>query len=219
MTIATEGTPSPEDFSTRTASERSAAAVVIRLREGRDDPSIFELVNEDCFRHGASHLDPFPALDGFRAWLATLGDDRFEIVAELDGVVVGFCGLYILPQRRNHCAWFFLGVRQSFQGGGIGTKLLQTAVAAADVLFGLGRLELTVYVDNETAISLYKKFGFDIEGRHRNFVRRGGERIDAYSMARIRAESGTPESMSNLQGRIKRLKPWNLPSVRHHQVS
>jgi putative acetyltransferase len=192
----------------RGAPARTGVAIAVRLRDDRDDLSIFELVNEACFRHGASHLDPFPALDGFRAWLSGLGDTRFETVAEIDGQVVGFCGLYILPQRRNHCAWFFLGVRESFQGNGVGKRLLQTTIAAADILFGLGRLELTVFADNEKALSLYRKFGFEIEGRHRNFVHRGDERVDAYSMARIRAEAGPPNSVEELQERIRELACW-----------
>ena len=191
----------------RCASARAEAAVVVRLREGRDENAIFELVNEDCFRHGASHLDPFPTIDGLRAWFAGLGEDRFETVAEMDGQVVGLCGLYILPQRRGHCAWFFLGVRERFQGKGIGKKLLHATIVAADILLGLGRLELTVFTDNERAISLYRKFGFEIEGRHRNFVHRGDEQVDAYSMARLRREDGPPKSMDELRAGIEKLRP------------
>ena len=181
---------------------------MVRLREDRDDGAICELVNEESFRHGASHFHPFPALDGFRAWLASLGDNRLEIVAEIEGQVIGFCGLYILPQRRNHCAWFFLGVRERFQGNGVGNSLLQTMIAASDVLFGLGRLELTVFADNERAIGLYRKFGFEIEGRHRNFVHRGHEKIDAYTMARVRPDARPPNSVEEFHARVAELARW-----------
>jgi putative acetyltransferase len=43
-------------------------------------------------------------------------------------------------------------------------------------------------VDNEPAIKLYKKFGFEIEGRLRDFSYRNGEYIDAYIMARIKKD-------------------------------
>ena len=154
-----------------------------------------------------SHLDPFPTIDGFRDWFAGLGDRRFETVAEIDGEVVGLSGLYIYPQRRGHAAWFFLGVRERFQGKGIGKKLLHATVVAADILLGLGRLELTVFADNARAISLYRKFGFEIEGRHRNFVHRGDEQVDAYSMARLRPETGPPRSMDELRARVEKLRP------------
>jgi putative acetyltransferase len=192
---------------------RFRAVANIRMREALDDPSILRLMNEETFRHSASHMDPFPSLEDFRAWLASLGNDRFEMVAEIEGEVVGFCGLFIYPQRRNHAGWFFLGIRKSFQGLGVGGRLLQALIAAADVLFGLGRLELTVYADNEAAIHLYRKFGFEIEGRHSNFVRRGDGHVDAYSMARIRAEAGPPKSMDELQSRVKRIAPLFDPPI------
>ena len=35
-------------------------------------------------------------------------------------------------------------------------------------------------------IALYEKFGFEKEGTHRRYAFRGGEYVDAYSMARIK---------------------------------
>nr|WP_276556824.1 GNAT family N-acetyltransferase [Rhodoblastus acidophilus] len=183
-------------------------AVLVRLREDRDDTAIFALVNENSFRRDASHFDTFPTVDALRGWLASLGESRFETVAELDNEVIGFCGLYIHPHRRSHAAWLFLGVREKFQGKGVGKKLLRTAIAAADVLFGLGRLELTVFVDNERAIGLYQTFGFEIEGRHNKFVHRCGEPVDAFSMARLHVEAGPPGSIDELRERIAKLALW-----------
>ena len=41
-------------------------------------------------------------------------------------------------------------------------------------------------MDNATAISLYKRFGFEIEGTHKRFAFRKAEYVDAYVMARLR---------------------------------
>ena len=46
------------------------------------------------------------------------------------------------------------------------------------------RLELTIYTDNERAIALYRKFGFEQEG-----ILRGGRYADACFMARLRPKS------------------------------
>jgi putative acetyltransferase len=62
---------------------------------------------------------------------------------------------------------------------------MNSLLGAADVLAGVQRLQLTVYADNEPAIRLYKKFGFEIEGRHRDFLRRDDGPVDAFSMARL----------------------------------
>ena len=50
----------------------------------------------------------------------------------------------------------------------------------------LARIELTVFTDNEAAIALYRKFGFEIEGTLRKYAFRDGEFVDAYAMARIK---------------------------------
>jgi len=59
-------------------------------------------------------------------------------------------------------------------------------IDAADNWLNLRRLELTVYVDNEPAIRLYRKFGFEIEGTRRADVFRDGRFVDSFAMARLR---------------------------------
>jgi putative acetyltransferase len=51
---------------------------------------------------------------------------------------------------------------------------------------GLTRLELTVYTDNEPALRLYRRFGFELEGTHRAYGLRDGVLTDAHCMARLR---------------------------------
>jgi putative acetyltransferase len=79
-----------------------------------------------------------------------------------------------------------MGVRDDFQGKGVGTALMAAIVDLADNWLNVFRLELTVYTDNERAIALYKKFGFQIEGTHRAYALRAGEYVDSHAMARIR---------------------------------
>ena len=71
------------------------------------------------------------------------------------------------------------------QGQGVGTALMQAMCDYADRWMGVLRIELTVYTDNERAIALYRKFGFEMEGRLRGYAMRDGLFVDAYSMARI----------------------------------
>ncbi|MEO8525784.1 MAG: GNAT family N-acetyltransferase, partial [Caldimonas sp.] len=63
--------------------------------------------------------------------------------------------------------------------------LMQAMCDYADRWMGVLRIELTVYIDNERAIALYRKFGFEIEGRCRGYAMRDGQYVDAFSMARI----------------------------------
>jgi putative acetyltransferase len=48
------------------------------------------------------------------------------------------------------------------------------------------RIELTVFADNPSALALYRKFGFEIEGTGKKFALRNGEYVDAYYMARMK---------------------------------
>ena len=44
---------------------------------------------------------------------------------------------------------------------------------------------VTVYCDNEPALKLYRRFGFEIEGIHRAYSLRDGQYTDTYAMARL----------------------------------
>ncbi|WP_444928219.1 GNAT family N-acetyltransferase [Microbulbifer sp. TRSA002] len=46
-------------------------------------------------------------------------------------------------------------------------------------------MELEVYTNNEQAIGLYKKYGFEVEGTAKNYAFRNGEYADVYLMAKV----------------------------------
>ncbi|KPB77289.1 GNAT family acetyltransferase [Pseudomonas cannabina] len=79
-----------------------------------------------------------------------------------------------------------MGVASAWQGKGVGSMLLAAALDVADNWMNLHRVELTVYADNEAAQGLYRKFGFEVEGRLRDYAVRDGVFVDALSMARLR---------------------------------
>ena len=77
-------------------------------------------------------------------------------------------------------------VRDDWHGKGVDTAMMRAVIDLADKWLNLARIELTVFTDNESAIALYRKFGFEIEGTHRKYAFRDGEFVDAYAMARIK---------------------------------
>ena len=79
-----------------------------------------------------------------------------------------------------------MGVAQDCQGQGIGTQLLTALLDLADNWMNLQRVELTVFSDNEPAMALYRKLGFEEEGLLRRYALRDGVFVDAYSMARFK---------------------------------
>ena len=63
---------------------------------------------------------------------------------------------------------------------------MRAAIDLADKWLNLTRLELTVFTDNEPAIALYRKFGFETEGTLRKYAFCDGEFADVYAMARVK---------------------------------
>ena len=78
-----------------------------------------------------------------------------------------------------------ISVAPSAQRRGVGSALMAAMCDYADNWAGVLRLELNVYVDNEPAIALYRKFGFEIEGTNRAFAMRDGAYVDSHAMARL----------------------------------
>ena len=78
-----------------------------------------------------------------------------------------------------------LMVARKAQRQGVGSALMAAVCEYADRWLGLLRLELTVFADNEVARRLYRRFGFEVEGRFRGYAMRDGVYVDAVSMARF----------------------------------
>ncbi len=107
-----------------------------------------------------------PPLDSTRAFVRpNIANGGPQFVA-LDGEpVVGWCD--ICPSDKpafRHCGTMGMGVLSEYRHRGLGTRLLAAAIARAREI-GLERVELEVYERNEPAVALYRKLGFQVEGR------------------------------------------------------
>ncbi len=185
---------------------------VIRLREEKDNVGIYRITSENSFQNFATHLKPFRSLELFQIWFAGLGNERFDLIAEINDELVGFASLLVLPDRQSHAGWFVIGVCERFQNNGVGQRLLQALIWIADLAYGLRRVQLTVYCNNTVALKLYQKFGFEIEGRHKDFVRYANQFVDAYSMARVRADTVPPKSEIEIHDRLSDFINQMLPA-------
>ena len=133
---------------------------------------------------------PYASEEAQRARIADSllpGKTDLLLVAERDGKIVGSAGMHATGSalRRRHVVVIGLSVSAAAQRQGVGTALMQALCDYADRWMGVLRIELTVYVDNAAAIALYRKFGFETEGRHRGYALRDGRYVDALAMARL----------------------------------
>ncbi|MED4968325.1 GNAT family N-acetyltransferase [Parageobacillus toebii] len=107
------------------------------------------------------------------------------LVAEADGKLVGYLVARGGRARRNkHTVYIVIGVLASYRGKGIGTMLFAELERWARTK-GIHRLELTVVVNNQRAVSLYRKMGFEREGIKRHSLLIHGQYIDEYYMAKL----------------------------------
>jgi RimJ/RimL family protein N-acetyltransferase len=87
-------------------------------------------------------------------------------------------------KRIKHSAYLVIGILSQYTGQGIGTKLFQALDEWARTHHIL-RLELTVVVQNEAGVALYKKMGFEVEGIKRNSLMINNSLFDQYYMAKL----------------------------------
>ncbi len=162
--------------------------IKIRHAEPEDYRALQEVYAQPKAFRGTLQL-PFPSVEMWRKRLVEKPKGLYMLVACVDNEIVGSLGLSIVSNspRRRHVGELWMAVHDKWQGKGVGTSLMAVAVDLADQWLNIERLELTVYTDNEPAITLYKNFGFKIEGTHQNFAFCEGEYIDAHSMARIKS--------------------------------
>jgi putative acetyltransferase len=161
--------------------------ILIRRVEPEDFAGLQRIHGQPRAVWGTLQL-PYPSAQTWRKRLAAQAENVYGLVACANQEIVGSLGLIANDRsaRRRHVGQLGMAVHDQWQGQGIGTALLRAAVDLADRWLNLSRLELTVYTDNEHAISLYQRFAFEIEGRLRKYAFRNGEFVDAYTMARIR---------------------------------
>ena len=162
--------------------------ITIRRARPDDGAAIARLMDEPVVYANLMQM-PFASEEMQRTRIADSsapGKIDLLLVAERDGKVVGSAGMHpVGALRRRHAMAIGLSVAADAQRQGVGTALMQALCDYADRWMGVLRIELTVYVDNAAAIALYRKFGFETEGRHRAYALRDGRYVDVLAMARL----------------------------------
>lgn len=97
----------------------------------------------------------------------TKSPDEIEILAEVDGKVIGMAGIDRIGRayKVKHRAGFGISIDKAYWGLGIGRELTRACIRCAREA-GYAQLELDVAGENERAIALYKSEGFVVFGRN-----------------------------------------------------
>lgn len=94
------------------------------------------------------------------------------IAAWIGDEIIGNASIYVFADqiKMRHRACFGIAIKEKFQGRGLGSVLTREAVTLAEKN-GFSQIELGVFADNDKALSLYRKYGFEEWGRTRNAFR------------------------------------------------
>jgi putative acetyltransferase len=169
----------------------TASSPIIRHATPDDLDAIVRIFSGPKVIRGTLQL-PYPSPDLWRQRLTEMERGLIALLACIDLEPIGMLGLHTRPDmpRTRHSATIGMAVRDDWQGCGIGTALLRAATDLADNWVNLVRLELQVFTENEPAIRLYKRFGFEVEGTLRKAAFCEGKYRDVLLMARLLQSGG-----------------------------
>jgi putative acetyltransferase len=158
----------------------------IRRAEAEDCSQICEMFESPKVYAGTMQV-PYPSREYWRRRLSENTQSVYTLVGIIDERIVGMVSVVTFPERprRKHVGVIAICVDGDWQGKGVGGALMRAIVDLADNWLNLTRLELEVYADNEAAIHLYERFGFEVEGILRRHAFRDGEYVDSKVMGRL----------------------------------
>jgi putative acetyltransferase len=170
--------------------DRASAGIRVRAMKSADWRDLYEIWTDPRVCWNTLQV-PFQSEDEVKKRIETPSEGVYRLVAEVDGRVVGVSALHLSRRpRMRHVAGCGISVHPDYWNQGVGSALMAAVLELADNWLNLKRVELEVYTDNQAAIHLYEKFGFQIEGTKREYAVRGGVYVDTHVMARVRGRDG-----------------------------
>lgn len=155
-----------------------------------DIPALYECVckvfsETDFMLISAGELDN--SFDNFRKHIEQViaSSKNCFLIARDDDQVIGWIdvsGSHF--KKKRHSAYLVTGLLKNYWGKGIGTKLMDGAMAWA-MSEEITRLELTVVESNIRAINLYKRHGFVQEGIKQKSILINGQYKNELMMAKV----------------------------------
>jgi RimJ/RimL family protein N-acetyltransferase len=156
----------------REARREDAAQLVEFVTRLSQEKGIYILIQEGEFtmtvEEEADLLESFAATDNMAYFVA-------EAITKDGGQIVG--GLNIRGGKRRstrHSGMLGISIGAGWRNQGIGSRMMEAAIQWARASGVITRLELMVFAENQPAIHLYEKYGFQVEGQLRKAIYREG---------------------------------------------
>lgn len=119
-------------------------------------------------------------------WLAQRSGAHTALVAEVDGIVVGFASLSPYKERPAYATSVedSVYIHRDHQGTGVGKQLLGHLVDHATA-HGFHAMFARIVADHSASIGLHQSLGFDVIGHEREVGRKFGTWLDVTVMERL----------------------------------
>lgn len=159
----------------RTAIKADAANIIQYVKTVADETDFLTFSSDEFHKTLAEEEDIIESYQG--------AENKVFVVAELSETIVGLLSVEASPKPRlQHIGEFGISVLKKHWYKGIGTELIQFMIEWAKASKKIRKLNLRVMYDNESAIHLYQKMGFEIEGLITRDLFVNDEFFDAYQM-------------------------------------
>ena len=163
--------------------------VLLRANEREDLPNYVEWFNDPQVLVFFGRYQPMSLAEEEKWYEGMLGDSSARNFAiEFEGRHVGGCGFGRIDGRNAGAeVGLFIGLPELWDQG-LGYDVLKTLVRFGFDQMNLHRIYLRVFAENERAVHLYEKVGFQHEGRWRDAEFRHGRYQDLLWMSVLREE-------------------------------
>jgi len=173
----------------------------------------------DLTQHNLKQLkvlnrDVFPVAYNEKFYKDLLGAGELCKLAYCNDIVVGaVCCRIDLSENRRRLYIMTLGVLAKYRELGLGTLMLEHVFKICEREGNIDSIYLHVQVNNDTALSFYKKFGFEIISTATEYYRRL-DPCDAYLLERsLKKTSSNEQTTSPVQQNSKRVPTVPLSTI------
>ncbi|GBD11097.1 Putative phosphinothricin acetyltransferase YwnH [bacterium HR23] len=172
-------------MSTNQAVALSSKPLNIAVRPARegDVPAITEIYNQGIEDRIATLEGEPHSVEERLEWFRAHGPQEPVLVAEADGLIVGWASLSCYKPRRCYDGVKELSiyVRREWRGRGVGARLLD-ALLKRGAEVGVHKVVLYAFPSNARALALYRKAGFRAVGIYRHHGLLDGQWKDIIAM-------------------------------------